>query len=1222
MDLPPAGRAKTPAISPEVEKAISTDELLPGKAAGDSPEHESSDESAEELDPSDRLEAFTTTVRDQDDLEREIAKQADEVLTAQNDDYDLRRIEKVEAALKKLEGQKSKLQRRLAAGLAASTKSTVLAQIEDLDNKRNSLDQDISELLQRIESRKISAEETGNAPAETGPTRQGNESRHDFLVRTGKITPFSKNGKPSFRTTSDLQEALAFAEDVSGSENDSDAEQLAELSKGGMSHQNLRRPGFEAEEVKFDPLTTRVVKRRKLSTTVTPDSVNTSTEQAGPATWKPASSTAPSTVNDEDEYNDSDGSYFSEDDMPTTVAPKKRSRAQIAAEEAAEQEENENVDDGNETFYQARLRRWTKRRSHARLQAAKKVELTEPTDSASDETGPSASSIPTVPADGDEWLQPHPTIASVPLADDIRIPGDIYPALFDYQKTGVKWLSELYSQETGGIVGDEMGLGKTIQIISFLAGLHHSGKLTKPILVVAPATVLRQWVSEFHRWWPPLRVSILHTSGSGMLNVKSEEQLEDRLVNGSARGGSKATKSHRQAAAIVNRVEKKGHVLVTTYAGLQSYSDLLIPRLWEYAILDEGHKIRNPNTSITIHCKELRTVNRIILSGTPIQNNLTELWSLFDYISPMRLGTLLDFRNQFEFPIKQGGYASASALQIRTATKCAEILKDSISPYLLQRFKMDVAADLPKKVEQVLFCKLTKHQRRAYEKFLGSTEITAIINGRRNVLFGVDILRKICNHPDLVDREVLLRDKKYDYGNASKSGKMQVVKALLETWKNEGHKTLLFCQTRIMLDIIEKYLRGMEDVSYRRMDGNTPIKERQSLVDEFNTTPDIHVFLLTTKVGGLGVNLTGADRVLIYDPDWNPSTDIQARERAWRLGQKKQVTIYRLMTAGTIEEKIYHRQVFKQLLSNKVMRDPTQGQTFHQQGLHELFTLQTEGQDTETGQLFNGSERTFPSHNNVNASENPTGSDAFDPDAPFPSVEIPVQSIKGISSVEVFEDETTDPNPVPSISSPKSKENGDSEETNAKSNSDDRIMDALFARSGVQSALEHDQIIKGRRVIAPDTRLIEKEAKRIAAEAAAGLKKAAEAAKTVPIGTVTWTGEAGSAGRPTATGRGGGGAQSSASVIEGIRDSFRVNAGYRRLGRVRDPEAKDFVGLIRDYLASHGGMVVSQMLVNHFNHLIDTEQQQIEFTSSLKQIATLSKRGSMRGRWSLKDEYR
>lgn len=214
-----------------------------------------------------------------------------------------------------------------------------------------------------------------------------------------------------------------------------------------------------------------------------------------------------------------------------------------------------------------------------------------------------------------------------------------------------------------------------------------------------------------------------------------------------------------------------------------------------------------------------------------------------------------------------------------------------MGPYLIRRVKIDVAADLPKKSEQVLFCKLTIPQSEAYQMFLNSQEMREVFNGKRNRLFAIDALRKICNHPDLADRVHLknvscfscflltlafdsfypnvpqMRD--YNYGSGALSGKMQITKSLLQMWKSQGHKTLLFAQTRQMLDILEGYVKNLPDgFQYRRMDGNTAIQRRQEMVDEFNNDESIDVFLLTTKVGGLGVNLTGADRVIIYDPDW------------------------------------------------------------------------------------------------------------------------------------------------------------------------------------------------------------------------------------------------------------------------------------------------------------------------------------------------------------------
>lgn len=259
---------------------------------------------------------------------------------------------------------------------------------------------------------------------------------------------------------------------------------------------------------------------------------------------------------------------------------------------------------------------------------------------------------------------------------------------------------------------------------------------------------------------------------------------------------------------------------------------------------------------------------------------------------------------------------NASAVQVQAAYKCACILRDLINPYLLRRMKMDVAADaMPQKNEQVIFCRLTTLQRRIYEDFIESSDLQAIFDGKRKVFHGIDILRKvisvlllllidcqICNHPDLLLKAPQPTGK--SFGDYKKSGKLAVVRSLLENWKAEGHRVLLFSQTRQMQDIIERMVSGM-GLEYRRMDGNTPVKDRIPMVDEFNANSGIFIFLLTTKVGGLGINLTGADRVIIFDPDWNPSTDMQARERAWRLGQKRDVTIYRLMTSGTIVSVLY-----------------------------------------------------------------------------------------------------------------------------------------------------------------------------------------------------------------------------------------------------------------------------------------------------------------------------
>jgi DNA excision repair protein ERCC-6 len=899
------------------------------------------------LTESDRLKDLQAEVRDQDDLERNIGRQADMLLFEQANERDQQRLEKTKASKDKLELQIRRLRDRVSQNIGLTQRAKLKNDIERFQGQLDELIADLVEIEDRMNQR---LREVGQASGEgTSTGRLANESQRDYLIRTGKITPFSKFGLAAHgRSASNLQDALLDAEEEPAEE----VIDLPEETVQFMSHRNLRQPGFGPSKAfdvssEGDYESDRPRKRRKLPTEARSVTQHPSPTSSDVSAWSQVTGASP------DEDTDDLAVEDDSESMPDTRAPERRRRNLKGAADIEGEgiEDLRGVDDGNEAVYHSRMRKWSSRRREARRRAHRSREEAED-ESATQEMADTDEAL-------DESHMPHPEFEDTHFDGGYKIPGDIYPSLFDYQKTGVQWLWELYSQQVGGIIGDEMGLGKTIQVIAFLAGLHYSSMLTKPIIVVCPATVMKQWVNEFHRWWPPFRVTILHSSGSGMINVNSENTREERLLEqiwDPSAHQLQLTASQKSAKKVLNPILEHGGVLVTTYSGLQTYAPLLIPVDWQYAILDEGHKIRNPNTAITIYCKELRTPNRVILSGTPMQNNLVELWSLFDFVFPMRLGTLVNFRNQFEIPIRQGGYANASNLQVQTALKCAETLKDAISPYLLQRFKVDVAADLPKKSEQVLFCRLTKLQRKAYEAFLGSDDTKSILNGRRQVLYGVDILRKICNHPDLQDHKNLAGKPGYDYGNPAKSGKMQVVGSLLEVWKENGHKTLLFAQHRIMLDILEKYVKSMRGFKYRRMDGNTPIQLRQSMVDEFNNDPNLHIFLLTTKVGGLGINLTGADRVIIFDPDWNPSTDLQARERAWRLGQKREVTIYRLMTAGTIEEKIYHRQIFKQFLTNKILKDPKQRQTFHLSDLHDLFTLADEKAPTETSTLFKDAE--------------------------------------------------------------------------------------------------------------------------------------------------------------------------------------------------------------------------------------------------------------------------
>jgi hypothetical protein len=231
--------------------------------------------------------------------------------------------------------------------------------------------------------------------------------------------------------------------------------------------------------------------------------------------------------------------------------------------------------------------------------------------------------------------------ADVVFDERFRLPMETYNCLFEYQRTGVRWLWELHKQQVGGILADEMGLGKSVQMVVFLYGALHSGLLQLPVLLICPATVMKQWVSEFHKWGPAFRVIMMHGSSESQ---SSKDSMVLKAV--SARG--------------------KG-VLITTFEAFRRSTELLLPHQWSYAVLDEGHKIRNPDADITLACKKINTHRRIILTGTPIQNSLKELWSLMDFVFPGKLGTLPVFQREFEVPIQMGGYASASPSQVITS---------------------------------------------------------------------------------------------------------------------------------------------------------------------------------------------------------------------------------------------------------------------------------------------------------------------------------------------------------------------------------------------------------------------------------------------------------------------------------------------------------------------------------------------------------------------------
>ena len=362
---------------------------------------------------------------------------------------------------------------------------------------------------------------------------------------------------------------------------------------------------------------------------------------------------------------------------------------------------------------------------------------------------------------------------------------------------------------------------------------------------------------------------------------------------------------------------------------------------------------------------------------------------------------------------------------------------------------------------------------------------------------------------------------------AERSGKLQVVSQILAVWHAERHRVLLFAQTRQMLDILESFVS--QHYSYHRIDGLTNIRSRLPLIDSFNSDPSVFCFLLTTKAGGLGVNLTGADRVLLYDPDWNPSTDLQARERSWRIGQRREVVVYRLLLRGSIEEKIYHRQIFKQFLTAKVLSDPKQRRFFTRRDMRDLFSLDEGGKgETETARVFRDvAEEVYADQPEQNAPEEEEEEEQRDSAAGDAKAEESSQasgqgkrrrlkkerdsatSLQTVTfAVEAAKEESSDA----AAASPA--------QASSSAQSENRILSLLFSKGGVTSAMDHDSIMEGGS--RAERSIAETIAKRVAEKAVEALRKSREGMQHQPLSVPTWTGRNGGVGADWAGGGGGG----------------------------------------------------------------------------------------------------
>ncbi len=455
---------------------------------------------------------------------------------------------------------------------------------------------------------------------------------------------------------------------------------------------------------------------------------------------------------------------------------------------------------------------------------------------------------------------------------EVVIPDGLKGVLREYQKFGFKWLKTMSSYGMGGILADDMGLGKTLQVIALIL----SDKKEKgfyPSLVVAPTSLVYNWEAEIQKFAPDLKTVVI--SGN-------REEREKRIAFGI----------------------ESADILITSYPLLRKDIDKYEGLSFRYCILDEAQYIKNPASQNAKASKQILAKNRFALTGTPMENNLEELWSIFDFILPGYLFSHAKFMEKYMKPIMKD--EDASSMQDLTM---------HIRPFILRRLKTDVLNELPDKIEHEMTAGLTVEQKKVYLAYLKQIkdEIDEEIReqgfekSQIKILAALTRLRQICCHPAI-----------FLEGFEGESGKMLLLQELIKDSIEGGHRILLFSQFTSMLHIIRDWL-DLKSIEYLYLDGTTKTEERGRLVRAFNEGRG-HIFLISLKAGGTGLNLTGADTVIHYDPWWNPAVEDQATDRAYRIGQKKAVQVIKLLTKGTIEEKIYYLQQKKKKLIDAVIQ--------------------------------------------------------------------------------------------------------------------------------------------------------------------------------------------------------------------------------------------------------------------------------------------------------------
>ncbi|KAH0259127.1 DNA repair protein rhp54, partial [Aureobasidium melanogenum] len=515
---------------------------------------------------------------------------------------------------------------------------------------------------------------------------------------------------------------------------------------------------------------------------------------------------------------------------------------------------------------------------------------------------------------------------------DVVVDPNLTKHLREHQRAGVAFLYECVMGMRpfvgeGAILADEMGLGKTLQTIALIWTLlkqnpiYEDGPVIKKALIVCPVTLINNWRKEFKKWL-----------GNEKVGVMVAENNKTRL--------SDFTKG------------KSYNILIIGYEKLRNVQEELQQGLGvDIVIADEGHRLKTANNKSAAAIKSLNTERRIILSGTPIQNDLSEFFTMVDFVNPGLLKTYSSFKKQYETPILKSRTPGATAKDIEKGQACSEELASITGQFILRRTAEILSKYLPPKTEYVVYCRPTRVQKDVYEAVVSTGVLNQVLKSNEAAFQMINILKKLCNSPSLLKNpsegeegtvnSLLAKVPTADLKAAGGSSKLGVLDDLLHcvhTMTQE--KVVVVSNYTATLDMIGKLLTSLE-YPFLRLDGSTPASQRQGLVDKFNRTSakNCFVFLLSAKAGGVGLNLIGASRLVLFDIDWNPATDLQAMGRVHRDGQKHPVHIYRFLTKGALEEKIFQRQLTKQGLADSIVDNKANASSFTPEELRDLFTL-------------------------------------------------------------------------------------------------------------------------------------------------------------------------------------------------------------------------------------------------------------------------------------------